>query len=187
LSEFRNPAQALVMFSGGQTHREVGRISEAESYVNAARYLGLRNYRNAAVEEFARDSYENVLFSLCRFKQLVGKYPEKFIVIGFEFKRERFENEHRQAIRFPADKFEYRGVPEPSLGSIAEQIQMERTETIPQFRDDPYGCKPPLATKREERNPFHQQHFYESSCPEMAGLFQACGSEIYAGPLPWGR
>jgi hypothetical protein len=28
------------------------------------------------LEEFARDSYENLLFSLCRFREIVGKYPE---------------------------------------------------------------------------------------------------------------
>ena len=28
------------------------------------------------LEEFARDSYKNLLFLLCRFREIVGKYPE---------------------------------------------------------------------------------------------------------------
>lgn len=55
-------------------------------------------------EEYARDSYENLLFSICRFSEMTGNYPDKITVVGFEFKRYRFENIHRQAIRYPKEQ-----------------------------------------------------------------------------------
>jgi hypothetical protein len=55
-------------------------------------------------EEFARDSYENLLFSLCRFFEMTGQYPEKLTVVGFGFKEKRFTDLHRKAIRFPKER-----------------------------------------------------------------------------------
>jgi hypothetical protein len=55
-------------------------------------------------EEYARDSYENVLFSLCRFFEVTGRYPEKVTVIGFQFKEKRFKDLHRKAVRFPKER-----------------------------------------------------------------------------------
>jgi hypothetical protein len=184
LTEY-NRKDVLVMFSGGQTSKDLPPKSEALSYFDAAKFLNLDpDSKNVALEEYARDSFENVLFSLCRFREITGAYPEKFIVIGFEFKRERFEEEHRKAVRFPREKFEYIGFPKPTE-SIAEQLQLEKSGTIPQFRNDPYGCEPPLSTKREERNFFQRKHSYEQACPGMAGLFRACSKHLYQGPLPW--
>lgn len=34
-----------------------------------------------ALEEAARDSFENVAFSLCRFHQLTGHYPDTYTVV----------------------------------------------------------------------------------------------------------
>ena len=56
-------------------------------------------------EEFARDSYENLLFSLCRFFEMTGRYPEKLTVVGFGFKEKRFTDLHRKAVRFPKERF----------------------------------------------------------------------------------
>ena len=56
-------------------------------------------------EEFARDSYENLLFSICRFHEVTGRYPDKITVVGFGFKTRRFVDLHRKAVRFPEDKF----------------------------------------------------------------------------------
>ena len=43
--------------------------------------------RQPYAEEFARDSYENVLFSIARFKELTGHPPRNVTVVGYEFKR----------------------------------------------------------------------------------------------------
>lgn len=56
------------------------------------------------IEEYAKDSHENLLFSICRFAEMTGRYPKKITVVGFEFKRKRFEDIHRYSISFPAEK-----------------------------------------------------------------------------------
>lgn len=43
----------------------------------------------ATTEEFALDSYTNLLFSYARFKEVTGRWPEKVTVVGFEMKRAR--------------------------------------------------------------------------------------------------
>jgi hypothetical protein len=57
-----------------------------------------------ATEEHARDSFENLLFSICRFYELTGNYPESITVVGFEFKKERFIKVHRAAARYAIEK-----------------------------------------------------------------------------------
>jgi hypothetical protein len=96
----------------GQTRPLAGPRSEGQSYWNLAHHI----YRNdramdkfllerVVSEEFARDSYENVLFSLCRFFEMTGRYPEKVTVIGFGFKERRFSDLHRKAVRFPQERY----------------------------------------------------------------------------------
>jgi hypothetical protein len=84
----RNDPASLLIFSGGFTRREAGlRWSEAETYSALARYFqywttetetapvsGLSS--RIATEDFSRDSFENLLFSICRFQQVTGRYPE---------------------------------------------------------------------------------------------------------------
>jgi hypothetical protein len=38
------------------------------------------------VEDYARDSFENLLFSICRFKEVTGNYPARVTVVGYTFK-----------------------------------------------------------------------------------------------------
>lgn len=61
---------ALLLFSGGQTRRAAGPRSEGLSYwvvAEAADWYGRTEVRNRTfTEEHARDSFENLLFGLCR-------------------------------------------------------------------------------------------------------------------------
>lgn len=61
---------ALLLFSGGQTRREAGPRSEGLSYwvvAEAAGWFNISGVRNRTfTEEHARDSFENLLFGLCR-------------------------------------------------------------------------------------------------------------------------
>jgi len=89
-----------------------GPRSEGQSYWNLANHIhrgdeSMEKFLLERVisEEFARDSYENILFSLCRFYEMIGRYPEKITVIGFGFKERRFTDLHRKAIRFPKDRY----------------------------------------------------------------------------------
>ena len=61
---------AMLLFSGGQTRKEAGPRSEGLSYwvvAEAAGWFNMSGVRNRTfTEEHARDSFENLLFGLCR-------------------------------------------------------------------------------------------------------------------------
>ena len=83
--------KAMLLFSGGQTREEVGPYSEAQSYwylAEACDWFGrIQSRERALTEEHARDSFENLLFSIYRFRQCTGMLPTNILVCGFEFKR----------------------------------------------------------------------------------------------------
>jgi hypothetical protein len=186
--------KALLIFSGGKTRLEAGRRSEAEGYFRLAEHFtwwqqpGVKE--RATNEAFARDSFENLLFSICRFRQCTGSYPQQITVISWAFKARRFDL-HRQAIGFPQSRFHFIGANNP-----VDLISAERNEqqTLEAFSLDPYGIqeshvqgseKNLLGDKRKARNPFNLHHTYTTSCPEIAGLLHHQELKIYAGDLPW--
>lgn len=79
-------------------------------------------FRRVTTENYALDSYQNLLFSVARFREFTGHFPERITVIGYEFKRMRFMQLHRAAIRWPESKFRYIGVdPDEAHSPSAEQ------------------------------------------------------------------
>ena len=62
-------------------------------------------------EEHARDSFENLLFGLCRFYELTGHYPDQLTVVSYTLKQNRFSTLHRGALRFPQERFTFLGTP----------------------------------------------------------------------------
>lgn len=96
--------------------------SEGESYLRFARAIGLLPsadmFTRVTIEDAALDSFQNVLFSIARFRELTGVYPKRITVVGHDFKRRRFEGLHRLALRWPKLRFTYEGVP---LGSEADE------------------------------------------------------------------
>jgi hypothetical protein len=68
-------------------------------------------FPRATTEDAALDSYQNVLFSVARFHELTGAYPSRVTVVGHAFKRRRFEQLHRLALRWPKTRFAYEGLP----------------------------------------------------------------------------
>ena len=96
--------------------------SEGESYLRFARATGLLPsadlFTRVTVEDAALDSFQNVLFSIARFREVTGTYPTRITVVGHGFKRRRFEELHRLAIRWPKLRFTYEGVP---LGTEADE------------------------------------------------------------------
>jgi hypothetical protein len=177
--------QALLLFSGGQTRSEAGPRSEAQSYWLLAEHFnwwGSESVRErAGTEEFARDSFENLLFGICRFRECSANYPEGVAVVSWGFKQERFDL-HRRAIRFPEERFRFFGPNNPA--ELAEAVEGERRNGIEPFLRDPYGvCE--LSAKKRTRNPFNRQDPYRISCPELAALLEYGGRVPYSGPLPW--
>ncbi|KAK6938298.1 hypothetical protein RJ641_031806 [Dillenia turbinata] len=179
---------ALLLFSGGETRKDAGPRSEAQSYWAVAESKGWFGQKEsvrwrALTEEHARDSFENLLFSVCRFRELTGSYPKNITVVSYDFKEERFEQLHRSAIRFPQARFFYSGTP---ASSTAKEAALKGEALVrTQFQEDPYGCIGSLRRKKIGRDPFHRSIPYPKGCPEMEGLFRYCGTATYPGSVPW--
>ncbi|KAK4531958.1 hypothetical protein CCYA_CCYA10G2815 [Cyanidiococcus yangmingshanensis] len=182
---------ALLIFSGGKTRSQAGPLSESESYwrlASAKAWFGFTNSVSwrALTEDHARDSFENLLFSICRFRQVTGRYPSDITMISLELKRDRIETQHRVAIRYPLSRFHYIGI-DPAFENPREHGTSEGLDRAAEaFAADPYGCfHETLLQKRKSRNPFKETIPYPAGCPEIARLVRYCGRDIYKGPLPW--
>ncbi|KAG8970918.1 hypothetical protein FRC05_011686 [Tulasnella sp. 425] len=183
---------------GGQT-RPTSLITEAQSYhqlATSARLLNSeRNHQSTlpptlrtTSENFALDSFQNLLFSIARFHEVTGSYPTNITVIGFGMKKPRFQELHRRAIRWPEERFEYIGIDVEGDTSLAYAGEAEFG--YGPYSKDLYGCHDTLLAKRRRRNPFQIFHPYHSSAPELAGLLEWCPTgpqrnKVFPGPLPW--
>ena len=203
---------AVLLFSGGETRPSAGPRSEALSYWMVAELSNWWQHNTddrsiaqsdssaspqvvqwsvrsrASTEEFARDSYENLLFSICRFHELTQRYPDAITVVGFSFKRDRFLQLHASAMLYPLSQLTYVGLDTSTQQNQSELRDSEIVNSYRPFSVDPYGCFPPLSTKRLQRNPFRRSHGYghSSSCPALTYLLHHCGPARYTGPaLPW--
>ncbi|KAK1287755.1 hypothetical protein QJS10_CPB19g00039 [Acorus calamus] len=180
--------KTLLLFSGGETRKGAGPRSEAQSYWSVAESKGWfgkqEDVRSRALtEEHARDSFENLLFSVCRFRELTGTYPHNITVVSYDFKEERFANLHRMALGFPETRFFYHGTP-VSLTSKEAALKGEALVRA-QFKDNPHSCSGSLHQKKLKRDPFHRSIPYPKGCPELELLFSYCGPVTYPGSLPW--
>lgn len=187
-------------------------MTEGESYLRLA--LAANVFRTqvpfprATSEDFATDSFQNLLFSIARFHEFTGTYPEKITVVGYEMKRARFVDLHRAAIRWPADRFEYIGI--DTMGEESAEAQQGEvssalfhpsmiTLTSPQrqngylpYTADLYGCHSVLLAKRQKRNPFSRFHSYHTSAPDIGPVLEWCPdakdggkTALFRGTLPW--
>lgn len=121
-------------------------------------------------ETEATDSYQNVLFSLLRFRLYTGTYPRRITVVTHEFKRERFMKYHLPAIGWtpavqvqelmPSSSFDYResdraslvGInPPPAITSPESLAEGELKRGIGLWSRDRYGVGEELGEKRRKR------------------------------------
>ncbi|KAG8710868.1 hypothetical protein FRC08_016611 [Ceratobasidium sp. 394] len=105
--------KSLLVFSGGQT-RKPTHLTEAQSYLSLALASNILPssplpFTRATTEDYALDSFQNLLFSIARFKERTGRYPRRVTVVGFGVKRARFEQLHARALRWGGE-FTYVGV-----------------------------------------------------------------------------
>jgi len=197
-----NDERSLLVFSGGQTRSE-STTTEAESYLRLAlSSILLQNSRfdspssqinptlfsftRATSENYALDSFQNLLFSIARFREYTGRWPEHITVVGYEMKRKRFEGLHREAIRWPADRFTYVGIDAEWEGPLV--VEGEFQNGYKPYTQDMYGCHSSLLSKRRSRNLFSRFHSYYTSTPELRALFDWCPdvrTRLFGGPLPW--
>ncbi|KAH3676023.1 hypothetical protein WICMUC_002319 [Wickerhamomyces mucosus] len=191
-------SNSTLIFTGGQTKFRAGPISEALSYYQVAERLGLitdENQNRINLEEYARDSFENVLFSISRFHEIHQNYPQKITIIGFEFKRSRFLDHHLPTLKF--FNVEYIGfdpIPpyeENSKELIEYNSDLKNSEyqfAVKLFQIDPLGIQDKLGGKRLIRNPFKRYHGYIRTNPELKEFFEETNSgtiNVNELPVPW--
>ena len=180
--------KSLLLFSGGKTRKDAGPRAESMGYWMVAEANNWFGYKNvvksrAFTEEKSRDSLENIIFSLCRFYELTGRYPEKITIVSYDFKEERFLETHRRAIQWPKNKMKFIGTPALNKEAIAGE---EMTRNM--FENDLYGCRGDLAKKRQLRDPFAHGGYTGDRCPDMATLLDYCpvrGHHVFRKSLPW--
>ncbi|KAG7660726.1 uncharacterized protein J8A68_005688 [[Candida] subhashii] len=185
---------SYLIISGGATKKEAGPVSEALSYFQLAQHFICDDTTlldRINLEEFARDSFENVIFSLCRFYEIFGAYPENITVVGFEFKRGRFVLHHlEQALCFPKEKVTYIGS-SPITDHLTEEAreryyqELESNEfkhALRYFQQDWYGINGSLKEKKKIRNPYNKYHGYANSNPNLADFLMAINDNSAAQP-----
>jgi len=181
--------RSLLVFSGGQTRLEAGPRSEAQSYWMLADHFSWWHRPSvrlrATTEEFARDSFENLLFGICRFKECTGHYPDCLEVVSWTFKYLRFQL-HREAMKWPElpERYKFHGVNNPVDLAGAQKGE---AKAVAAFKEDPFGTEAELASKRAERNPFNRQNPYSAGCKELESLLnhKTPNGKEYKGKLPW--
>jgi len=136
------------------------------------------------IEDASLDSFQNVLFSIARFRELTGAYPTRTTVVGHDFKRRRFERLHRLALRWPKLRFTYEGVLLANEADEREVATGELFNAYTPYSGNLYGCHAPLVKKRAERN-FHM-------CEPMAIMlarqkWASCwsGAQGWEGGIRW--
>lgn len=147
---------ALLLFSGGATHEAADGRTEALSYRECARKAGWWGHAEveprAFTEDYARDSFENLLFSLFRFQWLTGSWPNHVTAVGWQFKARRFEL-HRRAIGWPPERFTYWGVNDPPPGAMAK-AEASEAAIVRAVEADPWLQGAEFAAKRAQRHPY---------------------------------
>lgn len=181
-AQVKTDPNATLVISGGQTKKECRHVSEASSYFSLLTQLTNDKdiLERTYLEEYARDSFENVLFLFCRFFELYGAYPDHVKIMGFEFKRRRFVELHLETALEYVD-CEYIGnQPRPDKVDdkrryFADLENSEYSHAVRHFESDWYGVQCPLIDKRKARDPFGRQHSYADTNPTLAPLLRAIG------------
>ncbi|GME68044.1 unnamed protein product [[Candida] boidinii] len=160
----QHKANSVLVLSGGYTKDSQKELSESLSYLNVAKMRGLipLDYENTfengklLLEDRARDSYENVVFSLIKFRELIDKYPKKIVIVGLEFKRFRFIEQHLKVLQFPVTDIEYIGIG-PEYPENIENLPLEKY----QERKDFYFKDLEESEEKFARSPFSKFWFGE--------------------------
>ena len=134
-------------------------------------------------EEYARDSFENLLFAIALFRQVLGRWPSAISVVGWTFKAERYDL-HRSALKWPKARFTYIGVNNPN-GAALEAAHCAEKARLDAAKNDLYLVGSDWAAQRERRDPFHRRHPYHDVDPLLAAFFDFAGTDKFKAQFPW--
>lgn len=179
--------EAFLIFSGGRTAQGSER-TEAEGYEQV--HLGLDDPFSIgdryAREDFATDSFQNLLFSILLFRQIVGHYPRDITVVTHAFKRERILGVHAPALRWPDGRIRLQGSDPPFTRSEWQDTAASERRAESEFVRIPFGAAPPLSDKRRARNfdPNVVERFYADLEPEALQLLRFSSGVNEGSNLP---
>ena len=149
----------------------VSDIQEIAKYLNFQQdQLDLLfNPQNISTEEFALDSFDNLVYSIGRFHEINNSYPEHISIAGFGFKETRFLDYHAKAIDFPRSKITCISSGPLPYNYSKEQLEIyfsnidkaENKNALSLFAKDWYGTLSPLVEKKASRNPYNRTANYE--------------------------
>ena len=172
--------------------------SEAVSYYELATHKGFItevNAQSVITEEFARDTYENILFSIARFYQYTCRWPTHITAISHAFKEKRITELHLAAIRWSPLAFRYIGI--DPVGKSADELAKDESVAYEMWKQDPYagglgkldlarGTRGPW---KDTRNPWKHQAPYVLTCPSLSPLMEWAGGDdsktIFPHSVPW--
>lgn len=142
----------VLIISGGFTRKEIKK-SEARGMLDWAKdlELNLENFvkqKGVILEEYARDSFENLLFSLCQFYQIFKIFPKAIGVIAWKFKENRIRT---IAKTLKLSNFKYLAVGKKDVHDLG----------LAQFKNDPLHRGRKFAKKRIFRNPWKKGNPYK--------------------------
>lgn len=140
-----------LIISGGFTKPNVLK-SEAQGMLDWAHDLNLAvDKKKIILEEYARDSFENVLFSVCRFYDVYKKYPNSVTVCSWKAKERRFAI-IANALKIP--NYAFFGI---AVNKGLEKAEAKLFETV---KNDPFFRSPELTEKRQMRDPWKKGNPY---------------------------
>lgn len=113
-------------------------------------------------EEYSLDSFDNLLYSIFRFKEITNVYPQSITIVGFGFKESRFLNYHAKALDIPKNMINYISYDPEPLNYSTEQLdhyfttltKAENKNALNLFDRDWYAKRETLLKKKESRNPY---------------------------------
>jgi hypothetical protein len=153
----------VLIISGGYTKKEVEK-SEARGMLDWAEDLGLTNKRGIILlEEYARDSLENLLFGMCRFFQFFGEFPKAVGSLTWKFNKERYEV-FAQKLKLP--NFEV-----ITLGEIKGEGEIAQKWARLAKEDPFYQKQPDSKEKYLKRDPWKKTNPYASINADFQRLF----------------
>lgn len=195
-----NPSHAantLLVLSGGVTKSSLTSLSEARSYYHAVLALELAqghlgggrayelfNKARILLEEYATDSFQNLLLSILLFRRTTGAYPKRIRVITHAFKARRFLDLHAPAIRWPSSRIQVQGIdPVMSRVELKETFQGEEKHGYAPWLHDPLGRGEALSRKRMQRG------WEERTAEELGDGLEESVKHLLRGTvldnLPW--
>jgi hypothetical protein len=142
---------SLLVFSGGRTRLESGQLwSEARTYAEIANTFP-NQPPHVALEEYSRDSLQNLEFSSRKFASLYGHQPLNIYIVGWAFKEERFKR-HAEALNIA--NTHYIGVNNPPDEKMTDALAGEQ-RILDDFLETPLGDSGTLQDRRSQRDPFN--------------------------------